>query len=267
MNIQRCNARHRCADGGEGECSSILDHYGRHVCARCLSPFTGAETGPSGRIPSEPPPGIPLRQADGPRPGPDHAVGRVTDYTCAHCGRNYAWEEYKCPNCGFLVCQDCSAHYERCPKVYRECAHCGKRIPTLGNHSCVWCGFDVCDGCYSNIYTCRKAPKCYHCGGSFTRQDYNKYLCWCNQIIHYECAAKCPNRPVEAKALPGPPPSRLDIPRPAAARPLGKATERACAHCGRNFGIENNKCPYCDRPICLSCNPADCPRIPPRSQQ
>ena len=40
MGIAHCHAKHECAGGGEGECLSIKDHYGTHLCTACLAAFT-----------------------------------------------------------------------------------------------------------------------------------------------------------------------------------------------------------------------------------
>lgn len=52
MILSRCNTRHQCANGREGECNQIQGHMGKHICRSCLSFFTGAEAGISGQPPT-----------------------------------------------------------------------------------------------------------------------------------------------------------------------------------------------------------------------
>ncbi len=40
--------KHRCPDGGEGECSQIQGHIGQHLCKKCLSFFSPAEAAAPG---------------------------------------------------------------------------------------------------------------------------------------------------------------------------------------------------------------------------
>jgi len=38
---RECRAKHECPDGGEGACSQVNGHYGRHLCGSCLGFFGG----------------------------------------------------------------------------------------------------------------------------------------------------------------------------------------------------------------------------------
>jgi hypothetical protein len=39
MVLTYCQSRHRCPEGGEGECSQVQGHFGKHLCKRCFSFF------------------------------------------------------------------------------------------------------------------------------------------------------------------------------------------------------------------------------------
>ena len=43
MSLTQCDARHKCADGGEDRCTQPQGHYGRHLCRTCLNFFSGGE--------------------------------------------------------------------------------------------------------------------------------------------------------------------------------------------------------------------------------
>jgi hypothetical protein len=44
MSLPQCDARHKCADGGEDRCTQPQGHYGRHLCRTCLNFFSGGES-------------------------------------------------------------------------------------------------------------------------------------------------------------------------------------------------------------------------------
>lgn len=346
MSIEHCSARHRCADGGSGECSAIAGHYGRHVCSRCLSPFTEDQSD----APAQAPPAVARAAAA----GGGQVAGKATEYACAHCGKNYAIEDHRCIYCDNLMCLSCNS--ANCPRVSLKCAHCGKPIPTITHKWCGYCGFRICDicpeegcpkpahgfcrhcgrpirkyeaalcycgyeihpGCEALCpqkpprtaagtvqpprrmvipkqliqagvqplmgYACPhcgrgfessedrwlcycnemvhkdclekcpsrpKGPKCCHCGREIT-SDQERWACWCNDVAHKECLGKCPSRPKEAAATRHAP-ARLDVPQVAA------PVDYLCAHCGHRYADDNNKCVYCGKLLCYECRDTRCP--------
>jgi len=221
MNIEHCSAKHRCADGGIGECSSIAGHYGRHVCSRCVTPFTADEGAPQAAGPAPPP----VAGA----PGGRQLSGKATDYVCAHCGNNFAIVDNRCIYCDNLLCLACNS--ANCPKISLKCAHCGRGIPTIGSIECKYCGYKRCDVCVDE--GCPKPTMvCPHCRRPIVR--FESALCYCSMEVHPECAAKCPQKPPQSKAGTVQPPRRLKIPKPV--DPAARAImEYACPHCGRGF--------------------------------
>lgn len=184
MTIEYCNARHVCADGSEGRCSSIRGHYGRHVCAKCLTPFIGDAQPPA--------PGM-RRSAQGPIAGnPPDKLAHTTEYLCAHCSNYNALSDKRCSYCRNLLCWHCEE--SDCPTQFKKCAHCSTYIPARkANTVCNWCGYEVCANCSGYLFLCPKAPRCYHCDGPFKPQD-EQVACGCNQAVHRECLSKCPRR-------------------------------------------------------------------------
>jgi hypothetical protein len=43
MSLSACGSRHKCADGGEGECDQAQGHCGKHLCRVCMKFFSGGE--------------------------------------------------------------------------------------------------------------------------------------------------------------------------------------------------------------------------------
>jgi hypothetical protein len=191
MTQSTCNARHKCADGGEGECSQPGGHHGRHLCRTCMGFFGAGEVIASDQI---------LAHHQGKR-GSEFStdIPETTEYDCAHCPHYKALSTKRCPLCKNLICYHCDIY--NCPTQFRNCAHCGCDIPAKGpNRTCIYCGYEICDNCSYSMYTCKKAPKCYHCGQTLLPNQ-ERYVCYCNNMVHKDCMSNCPQKPASTERL------------------------------------------------------------------
>jgi hypothetical protein len=76
MVLSYCQSKHRCPEGGEGECSQIQGHFGKHLCKQCFSFFTDqaehrpGDDGSREKFPSNPVLSGPVRELLGRRATP-----------------------------------------------------------------------------------------------------------------------------------------------------------------------------------------------------
>lgn len=176
-----CDARHRCADGGEGGCSQPAGHYGRHMCGSCLAFFSGGEAIRSAKTePGSRQTGASTMPARG-----------DSGYFCAHCSppAREAVSGKRCRHCKNLLCEICRE--ETCPYICGTCAHCGQPFTAQTQKG-------SCDYCYNLICTeCgRPCPHprdiCYHCKRPIGRSQSNEICDKCGYLIHSDHRLQCP---------------------------------------------------------------------------
>jgi predicted nucleic acid-binding Zn ribbon protein len=258
MSQTNCRSRHKCADGGEGECTQFQGHYGRHVCSSCLTLFGSGES-----IPPEPSQGQVEPGAIRTR---DEGDG-VTHWHCAHCGTQIPLFSSVCGFCKYKICNSCGEG--NCPKpssvrtrdegdgvTHWHCAHCGTQIP-LFSSVCGFCKYKICNSCGEG--NCPKTSSvrtrdegdgvdhwhCAHCG---VRIPLNSPVC-------RECGFKvCSNCVGNEDCW------RIKVLRP---RDAGDGVDHwHCAHCGTKIPLNSPVCTECGFKLCSNCvGSEDCCRI------
>jgi hypothetical protein len=257
MSQPTCKSRHKCMDGGEGECTQSQGHFGRHVCSSCLALFGSGESirpeHPQGAVA----PATVRTQDTG--DGVDH-------WHCAHCGTKIPLASSVCGLCGYKICNGCSE--AKCPKTigirpqdagdgvdHWHCAHCGVKIP-LNSPVCKECGYKVCQACTGNEDCCAlKSVRpqdagdgvdhwhCAHCG---VKIPLNSPVC--KECGYKVCQACTGNEDCCA----------LKFVRP---QDAGDGVDHwHCAHCNTRIPLNASVCGLCGYKICNSCSEAKCPR-------
>ena len=244
MSLPGCKTKHRCVDGGEGECSQPHGHHGRHLCRSCLSFFSSGEAIHSvppdeTRVSSEP------DQKRAPDVRPQDEGDGTTHWHCAHCNRQIPLNSPTCVLCGYKICYACSE--ANCPKTERvrpqdegdgtthwHCAHCNRQIP-LSSPTCVLCGYKICYAC--SEVNCPKTARvrtqdatCSHCRKSIPEHE-GQECDFCGEAICGDCITKeyCP------------------------------APRYLCGHCGKPLRNEEWEIVCrCGRHACLNCQ-SRCP--------
>jgi len=137
MSLPRCKSRHKCVDGGEGECTQPDGHYGRHLCSSCLALFT------SGEAIHLKPPGE--SAASDPESAQRKEIHPETEHRLQHtAGKVVESPAKRCEHSASELCPECTS--ENCPDIVETCPSCHNRIDE-NIDVCAFCGGPLCSSC------------------------------------------------------------------------------------------------------------------------